>query len=120
MSSTTQEKEAPALTLTSSSSTSSSSSKGKVAIAICIGVFILLWFAAGIAAFYMSLQCMKFPGTTNNKIGGFIIAILFGPLYWFYYKYKGGYCKGNISVVDVSTADVISALMPSPLPLTTA
>lgn len=61
-------------------------------------VFLLFWIISGIAAFFMSILCFAYSGTVLEKIGGFAIAILFGPFYWIYYAFVKSYCKNSASV----------------------
>lgn len=60
-------------------------------------VFLLFWVISGIAAFFMSLVCFAYSGTVLEKIGGFAIAVLFGPFYWIYYAFVKTYCGNSLS-----------------------
>jgi hypothetical protein len=56
----------------------------------------MFWIFAGLGAFIMSLVCFGYSGTIIDKIVGFILAIFFGPFYWFFYGFNTFYCKKNI------------------------
>lgn len=65
------------------------------AAGIILIIFIVIWVIATIAAIIQSLVCMlssSRTGSTGQKIGGFILAWLFGPFYWIYYGFSD-YCK---------------------------
>jgi hypothetical protein len=57
-----------------------------------IAAFVLAWIIAGIVAFFMSILCFAYSGSWIEKLGGFLIAILFGPFYWIYYAFMKTYC----------------------------
>lgn len=69
------------------------STKTAATIIILIYVFILLWMLAGIAAFIMSLVCLKYSGDNTQKVLGLLLSIFFGPFYWIYYWMSATYCK---------------------------
>lgn len=54
-----------------------------------------VWGITGMIAFILSLVCFGYSGTIGEKILGFIISIIFGPLYFFYYYFSQSYCKSN-------------------------
>jgi len=64
--------------------------------AILLLLFLMFWIFAGLGAFIMSLVCFGYSGTIIDKIVGFILAIFFGPFYWFFYGFNTFYCKKNI------------------------
>lgn len=55
--------------------------------------FVVVWLLAGFAAFMMSLVCFAYSGTFLEKLGGFAIAMMFGPFYWIYFTFVANYCK---------------------------
>lgn len=55
-------------------------------------IFLLFWIISGIVAFFMSIFCFAYSGTMLEKVGGFAIAVLFGPFYWIYYAFMNTYC----------------------------
>jgi len=58
--------------------------------------FILLltiWLVGGITAFIASIVCMFYNSSITDKIFGFLLAFIFGPLYWGFYIYKASYCN---------------------------
>lgn len=59
---------------------------------IWLSVLALIWFFAGIAAFFASLVCMFYNSSIADKVVGFLLALFFGPLYWGFYIYKASYC----------------------------
>ena len=56
----------------------------------------LLWVAAGIGAFIMSLVCFGRSGTTMEHVIGVLLAMFFGPFYWIYYFVAKSYCRKNV------------------------
>lgn len=60
-----------------------------------IGLIALIWVTSTIAGFIMSLVCFGYKGTVTDKFIGFILAFIFGPLYWLYYLYNPNYCLKN-------------------------
>ena len=59
------------------------------------GVFTVVWMFLGIAAFVASIVCMGRGGSGGAKLGGFLLAILFGPFYWIFYFASDEYCKAT-------------------------
>lgn len=57
-----------------------------------IALFAIIWFIAGITAFFMSLICFGYNGSILEKFVGLILSILLGPFYWIYYASMGSYC----------------------------
>jgi hypothetical protein len=55
--------------------------------------FLLLWIFAGLAAFMASIICLFRRSTINDKVIGIILALLFGPFYWFYFTLNKAYCN---------------------------
>ncbi len=53
---------------------------------------LIIWFVGGATAFIASLVCMFYNSNVTDKIVGFLLAFVFGPLYWGYYIYKASYC----------------------------
>lgn len=69
------------------------------AVGIILIILIIIWVIATIAAIIQSLVCMlssNRSGGTGQKIGGFILAWLFGPFYWIYYGLSD-YCKVGVA-----------------------
>jgi hypothetical protein len=60
---------------------------------IFVLTFFLVWIVGGIAAFIASIVCMFYNSSVGDKIAGFILAVIFGPFYWFFYIYKSSYCN---------------------------
>jgi hypothetical protein len=58
-------------------------------------IFLLFWIFSGLAAFIMSLVCFGYGGTAIDKVVGLILAIFFGPFYWFFYGFNTYYCNKN-------------------------
>jgi hypothetical protein len=58
-----------------------------------IALIIIAWIIAGLAAHLTALACIGGSGFWDN-IYGLLIAILLGPLYFFYYYFmkNKGYC----------------------------
>lgn len=59
---------------------------------IILLVILLIWAMAGLSAFIMSLVCFGYSGSMTNKFLGLVIALMFGPFYWFYYFMNPSYC----------------------------
>jgi hypothetical protein len=55
--------------------------------------FLFIWVFIGLVAFIMSLVCFARSGTTFDKIMGLLLAIFFGPFYFLFYVFNGGYCR---------------------------
>ena len=69
---------------------------GLKAIGIGAFVFGIVWVFLGIAGWAMSAYCAlseSRSGTTSQKLGGFLLALFFGPFYWFYKLGSSTYCK---------------------------
>ena len=69
--------------------------EGTSAGAIVVIILIIIWLILTIAAVIQSLVCLlsnNRTGSTAQKIGGFILAWIFGPFYWLYYGFSD-YCK---------------------------
>ena len=47
----------------------------------------------GIAAFFRSLRCFGKSGSSADKIFGFLLAIVMGPVYWVFHNDNKNYCK---------------------------
>jgi hypothetical protein len=54
---------------------------------------LFAWMIAGVVAFFMSLVCFGYSGSTSEKFIGLLIAIFLGPFYWIYYGFNGSYCS---------------------------
>lgn len=49
-------------------------------------IFAVVWMVLGVAAFVMSLVCLSKNGSKRGEnVIGLLLALLLGPLYWFYY-----------------------------------
>lgn len=59
---------------------------------IILLLIFLIWGIAGLSAFIMSFVCFGYNGSVTNKFLGLVIALLFGPFYWFYYAFNPSYC----------------------------
>lgn len=70
-------------------------SDGMKTVFAMASVFAILWIAAGIAAFVMSIMCFGKSGTGAQHIIGVLLAIFFGPFYWIYYFAVASYCRGS-------------------------
>lgn len=58
-------------------------------------IFMILWFTIGLAGFICSFVCLGYGGDMAAKVGGILISLFLGPLYWIYFgilRYKGAYC----------------------------
>lgn len=55
--------------------------------------FIFVWVFIGLVAFILSLVCFARSGSTFEKIMGLLLAIFFGPFYFLFYIFNGGYCR---------------------------
>lgn len=55
-------------------------------------LILLIWVAAGIIAFIMSILCFGKSGTIAQQIVGLLLAIFFGPFYWLYFVAVKSYC----------------------------
>lgn len=64
----------------------------KKVICSCL-LFIVAWIILGIVAFVQSLMCFGKKGSKLDKIFGFILAVLFGPLYWVFFYSNQEYCR---------------------------
>lgn len=60
---------------------------------LAVLIFMLIWGIAGFVAFVMSIVCFTRSGTIGQQIGGLLIAVFLGPLYWFYYGLSKSYCS---------------------------
>jgi small neutral amino acid transporter SnatA (MarC family) len=55
-------------------------------------VLAIIWILIGFAAFITSLVCFGRTGTVLEKIIGLLLAIFFGPFYFIFFFFAGGYC----------------------------
>ncbi len=63
---------------------------------VIITILTFIWITTGLLAFITSLICFLLNGTIRDKFLGLIIAIVIGPLYWFYFIFNNnGYCSRN-------------------------
>jgi hypothetical protein len=53
----------------------------------------LLWLIGGLAAFITSIICFSYKSGDNQNLIGLLLALFFGPFYWFYYAYSKSYCN---------------------------
>lgn len=58
-------------------------------------LLLVIWFTGGVTAFIASIVCMFYNSSATDKIVGFLLAFIFGPLYWGFYIYKASYCNKN-------------------------
>lgn len=56
-------------------------------------LFLFFWMILGLAAFITSIVCFGRSGSTAEKIIGLLLAIFFGPFYFLFYAFNGGYCR---------------------------
>jgi hypothetical protein len=75
--------------------TAASTDKGAKVRAAFLVIFALAWLLFGIAAFFFSIMCFGYSGSTAEKIFGFFLALVFGPFYFVYYFADGAYCRAN-------------------------
>lgn len=61
-------------------------------------LYLIIWVVSGIAAFVASLICLGFRGSISDKIIGFVIAFIMGPLYWLYFSLNKDYCVSSYQV----------------------
>jgi uncharacterized protein YqhQ len=61
-------------------------------VALFIIMFLWVWIIAGVTAFFASLICFGFNGSTSDKFLGLIILLILGPFYWFYFIFNSSYC----------------------------
>jgi fatty acid desaturase len=54
---------------------------------------ISIWVLAGFSAFITSIICFGYSGSALQKMFGFLLAILLGPFYWFFYGVSKTYCS---------------------------
>ena len=64
-------------------------------------IFLAIWIVAGISAFFASIACLFYDSSLGDKIAGLLIAMLFGPFYWFFYIYKSTYCNSYPAYMPV-------------------
>ena len=53
----------------------------------------LLWFILGLMGFIMSIVCVGQNKDKFLNFLGILLAITFGPFYWFYYFFVRSYCR---------------------------
>lgn len=70
-------------------------SNSKSRLIIVLGV---VWALAGLIAVLTSFVCSGEKGTVTQKVGGILLAMLLGPLYFFYPALSKTYCKPRIAV----------------------
>lgn len=51
-----------------------------------------IWLITSLIAIYMSFVCLSYNGTTGSKVGGVLLAVIFGPFFWLYYIFRSTYC----------------------------
>jgi hypothetical protein len=64
-------------------------------------IFLTIWIVAGLSAFLASFACVYFDSSIGDKIAGLLIAMLFGPFFWFFYIYKSSYCNSYPAYMPV-------------------
>lgn len=67
-------------------------STGNIIGSIFWSIFVIIWIISAIIGFYMSIICLSYNGTAGAKAAGFLLALFFGPFYWFYYIFRTTYC----------------------------
>ena len=91
-----------------SSNKNSFSTKASIIFwSITIGTF--LWFALGFIGFIYSLVCFGKNDKLGLNIVGLILAVLFGPFYWFYYAFNKQYCRSLSSPMATTTNNVATS-----------
>lgn len=58
-----------------------------------LAVLALLWALAGTSGLLYSIVCVGRPGRAVDQVMGFVIAALFGPLYWLFFATNKAYCR---------------------------
>lgn len=57
---------------------------------------LISWAGLGVFAFGTSVACTWKSGTAQEKLAGIGIAMLMGPLYFFYKQHRNGtYCRAT-------------------------
>lgn len=69
--------------------------------AVWVIMILILWFVGGILAFLASIGCMFYNSSVGDKVAGFLLALIFGPFYWFFYIYKSTYCNSYPAYMPV-------------------
>ena len=59
-------------------------------------LIVILWIVSGFLAFIASIICMFYNSSIGDKMAGLLIALFFGPFYWFFYIYNMNYCNRTI------------------------
>jgi len=80
--------------------------QGSKASMIVIMIVVGIWVLLGLAAFFASLICFGYSGSTSEKVIGFLLAIFFGPFYWIYFILNKNYCGQNSNVVGGNAGSV--------------
>ena len=58
-----------------------------------IMLFFAIWTILGIISFITSLVCFRKSGNLADKVLGFLLSVLFGPLYFIYLYNTPRYCR---------------------------
>mgnify|MGYP004310147633 CR=1 FL=1 len=53
----------------------------------------MLWVLLGLVAFYRSLRCFGKSGSSVDKIFGFLLAVVMGPVYFIFSHENKNYCR---------------------------
>ena len=67
-------------------------SAGWSVFGIFVSILVLVWFIAGITAFFASFICLFYNGSVTDKTIGILLGLFLGPFYWLYYIYNINYC----------------------------
>ncbi len=57
-----------------------------------LAIIVILWVVLGAAGFIMSVRCFNFKSSDQSNLGGLLVAMVMGPLYWVYYALNKRYC----------------------------
>jgi hypothetical protein len=69
-----------------------STSAGWSIFGLFVSILVLVWFIAGITAFFASFICLFYNGSVTDKTIGVLLGLFLGPFYWLYYIYNMNYC----------------------------
>ena len=64
-----------------------------VSVSIGLALLVVIWSMLGLLAFVWSLVCIGRSGSAADKSIGIVLALITGPLFFFYLKLNKGYCK---------------------------
>ena len=72
---------------------------GVLGLAYTLMFIWIVWTLFGLIAFVTSIVCFdaSFTGTASDKWLGFVLALVFGPLYFIYIAFQKSYCRKKTS-----------------------